>query len=64
MDALMKMLMTAAALEIGAKTEEATVEQLRSVMLKCAEQLKDAAEKAAPKWGQLMGAIKDLEKGK
>lgn len=64
MHAIMKMMTIAQGLEIAAREDTLSAEQLRGVMRDCAKQLMASAETASPKWGELTGLIRDLEKGK
>jgi hypothetical protein len=64
MDAIFKMMGEASRLERAAKTPDASAAELQEIMLASAKTLMEAAEKAAPLWGELAGTIKALEKGK
>jgi len=65
MDAIFKMLSAASKLEMAARSgDETTATTLRKAMREVAAELTSAAEKAAPKWGELTGLIRDLEKGR
>lgn len=64
MDAIYKMLSAASRLEMMARDTDATAVTLRMAMAEIAVELLKCAEKTAPKWGELTGLIKDLEKGK
>lgn len=62
MHAMMKMAMSASRLEMMARQDDVAV--LQSAMREIAAELTIEVERAAPKWGELTGLIRDLEKGK
>lgn len=64
MDAIMKMMAEVTRLQTAAKVPGVSADKLREIMLESAANLNDAAERAAPLWGRLVGTVKELEKYK
>ncbi|MGO4561032.1 hypothetical protein [Rhizobiales bacterium 3FA27D7] len=64
MDAIYKIMTEANRLRSAAATDRFSADELRKFMNEVADRLIDQAQFVAPKWGELTGLIRDLEKGR